>query len=123
VIDGKYDKAQELFEGTLKQSKDTTTLSLCYRYLANILANPSYKTFDSIESRELRKNDVALSHTFFGESKILRLINSYELWANDEYFLVKNKSEGNRSSITTDEYEQTIFLSYSTFKIIIPYGV
>lgn len=76
-------------------TKDDYTKSVILRSLANIYANPSYNKSDSLLSRDLRTKDINLWHNSFGDSKWINSSSSFELWALDEYFLLKNINKGN----------------------------
>lgn len=92
----KYKLSKEIYEKIIQKTNDTSTIGICYRSLANIYANPSFSHFDSLKSRKYRKKDIELTKSYKGEMKNDYLSRSYELWAIDEYYFLKNKEEGNR---------------------------
>jgi len=93
---GKYKESNIIYNKVIEKSKDSLTLGISYRSLANISANQSYTNSDSLKSREYRKKDIKLAETFSGEAQNNYLSRSFELWALDEYYLLKNIKEGNR---------------------------
>jgi hypothetical protein len=115
---GDFSKAHWAFENSLKATTNTMTMLLCYRYLANIIANPSYENFDSLKSRDYRWKTVQLAKRFSGELKNDYLSRSYELWAIDEYYFFKNKQEGNRLIDSSKLYVQK-FKDLNTSKVVI----
>lgn len=92
----KYEESRSAFEQVVKKSTDSLTIGISYRSLANIFANPSYHSSDSIISRTYRQKDIRIAESFNGETKSDYLSRSYELWALDEYYHLKNLDEGNR---------------------------
>lgn len=93
---GRFRAAYSIFEKSLKMAKDTLTKQVCYRSLANILANKSFSKFDSIKSRDYRIKDVSISKSYSGPNRLDQISRSYELWALDEYFLIGNRWLGNK---------------------------
>ena len=93
---GKHVESKDAFEQVLKKATDSLTIGIAYRSLASIFANPSYHNSDSAISRSYRKKDIHLAESFNGETESDYLSRSYELWALDEYYHMKNLDEGNR---------------------------
>ena len=103
---GKYVKSKNAFEHAIKKSTDSLTIGVAYRSLANIFANPSYYNSDPTQSRKYRQMDIQIAESYNGETKSDYLSRSYELWALDEYYYLKNVNEGNRLIDSAKSYIQ-----------------
>lgn len=93
---GRFSEAKDILENAINSSKDSLTIGICYRTLANIYSNPSNPDCDSLISRKYRKTDIDIANTFRGDAKFSYLTRSYELWSMDEYFFFKNTGFGNK---------------------------
>lgn len=93
---GHYEESAKAFRKVIELSKDSITKGVGFRSLANIYANPSYDKYNPAKSREFRKQDINIANNFAGERKSDYLSRSYELWAIDEYYFLKNVQYGNK---------------------------
>jgi len=92
---GRNELAKDVFHKALDSSKDYTTKLVAYRFLAQIYAIPS-DFQDSVKSRDFRRQDIQTAkNKLHGEFAWQSISRSFELWAIDEFTLLKNYKYGN----------------------------
>jgi len=78
----------------LKKCKDKYTIVTLKRTLGTLYSLPGDSQNVSI-SRNFRKEALMLTKSYTGEYGIENTMNSFELWANDEYYNLQNREYAN----------------------------